>query len=143
MKGKDVIPSEARAQSRVIPSEAPKARSRGIAIVRIEGSAARRMLTRLAVAVAGTLGIATVATGIWIARPVPTLLVTREAGLGVTVDDRHGIPLRSTRASDGSDARWVAYDRIDPDLINAFVAVEDKRFWEHSGVDMLAVGRAM
>ena len=143
MKGKDVVPSEARAQSRVIPSEAPKARGRGIAIVRIEGSAARRMLTRLAVGVAGTLGIATVVTGIWIARPVPTLLVTREAGLGVTVEDRHGIPLRSTRAADGSDARWVAYDRIDPDLINAFVAVEDKRFWEHSGIDMLAVGRAM
>jgi penicillin-binding protein 1C len=63
--------------------------------------------------------------------------------LGLTIEDRHGVPLRSTRAADGSDARWVVYDRIDPDLINAFVAVEDRRFWEHHGIDVLAVGRAL
>lgn len=29
----------------------------------------------------------------------------------------------------------VSYDKLPEDLINAFVSIEDKRFWEHSGVD--------
>ena len=83
------------------------------------------------------------AAGIWISRPIPASTLTPNGALGVTVEDRHGVPLRSTRAADGSDARWIVYDRIDPDLINAFVAVEDKRFWDHHGVDAVAVARAL
>ena len=30
---------------------------------------------------------------------------------------------------------WVKYDEIPEDLINATVAIEDQRFWTHSGVD--------
>lgn len=30
---------------------------------------------------------------------------------------------------------WVEYDQIPKDLINAIVAIEDKRFWDHNGVD--------
>jgi penicillin-binding protein 1C len=89
-----------------------------------------------------TLGVGAVAGGIFIAVPIRPATLARDASLGVTVEDRHGVPLRSTRAANGSDARWVVYDRVDPDLINAFVAVEDKRFWEHAGIDVLAVGRA-
>ena len=91
------------------------------------------------------LGVAAVlvAAAVWVACPVPADALARDGGQGVTIEDRNGIPLRSTRASDGSDARWVPYDRIDPDLINAFVAVEDRRFWDHHGVDARAIGRAL
>jgi penicillin-binding protein 1C len=95
------------------------------------------------VSVAVTLGVTVTAAGLWLARPLPPAVLSRDAGLGVTIEDRHGVALRSTRAVDGSDARWVAYDRVDPDLINAFVAVEDKRFWDHPGIDVLAAGRAL
>ena len=30
---------------------------------------------------------------------------------------------------------WVAYEEIPANMINATVAIEDKRFWEHDGVD--------
>lgn len=30
---------------------------------------------------------------------------------------------------------WVTYDQLPKNLINATVAIEDKRFWEHNGVD--------
>ncbi len=30
---------------------------------------------------------------------------------------------------------YVEYDQLPQDLVNAFVAVEDKRFWDHHGVD--------
>ena len=32
---------------------------------------------------------------------------------------------------------WVNYDEIPVDMINAAVAIEDKRFWEHDGVDWM------
>lgn len=32
---------------------------------------------------------------------------------------------------------WVNYDEIPDDMINACVAIEDKRFWEHEGVDWI------
>src|SRR5690349_21157515 len=62
---------------------------------------------------------------------------------GVTILDRHDLALRATRAADGSSARWVPYDQIDVDVINAFVTIEDQRFWEHSGVDWRATARAI
>lgn len=31
---------------------------------------------------------------------------------------------------------WIKYENIPKDLINAFVAIEDHRFWEHSGIDI-------
>ncbi len=36
----------------------------------------------------------------------------------------------------GSENRlWVSYKNIPENLINAFVAIEDQRFWDHNGVD--------
>ena len=32
-------------------------------------------------------------------------------------------------------ASYTSFDELPPHLINAFVAIEDKRFWDHSGVD--------
>jgi penicillin-binding protein 1C len=101
------------------------------------------MAQRSVMAVLALVCLGFVALGVWLARPIPIALVSRDGALGVTIEDRHGVTLRSTRATDGSDARWVVYDRVDPDLINAFVAVEDKRFWDHPGIDVLAVGRAL
>jgi penicillin-binding protein 1C len=56
--------------------------------------------------------------------------------------DRAGLPLRSTRAGDGHLRRWVPLAEMDPDLIAAFLAVEDYRFYEHLGVDPRALARA-
>ena len=38
---------------------------------------------------------------------------------------------------------WASYDNIPQNLINATVAIEDKRFWEHSGVDWVRTTSAM
>ena len=58
-------------------------------------------------------GILMVAAGIWISRPIPPAVLAPSGALGLTIEDRHGVPLRSTRAADGTDARWVVYERID------------------------------
>lgn len=37
----------------------------------------------------------------------------------------------------------ISYDDIPIDMINAFIASEDERFWEHNGFDIFAFSRAM
>jgi penicillin-binding protein 1C len=91
----------------------------------------------------GIAALAVAALGAWIAWPLPDELLSHDRATGLTIVDRHGAPLRTTRAADGAAAAWVPYDRIDPDLITAFVAVEDRRFWDHHGVDARAALRAV
>ena len=100
----------------------------------------RRKLRLLALAILA-LGSPVVGLLLWLAWP-PALQLDGTQRSAITIEDRHGLPLRSTRTADGSRARWVPLERIDPDLINAFVAVEDRRFWEHGGIDVRAVARA-
>lgn len=38
---------------------------------------------------------------------------------------------------------WVSYTQIPENLVDAFVAVEDKRFWSHNGVDIWRTGKAV
>ncbi|ACF01333.1 penicillin-binding protein 1C [Rhodopseudomonas palustris TIE-1] len=61
----------------------------------------------------------------------------------VTVVDRHGKLLRAYAMADG---RWRlpvdASTEVDPRYLKLLFAYEDKRFYQHHGVDPLAVGRA-
>jgi len=44
----------------------------------------------------------------------------------------------------GSEARTlVSYDEIAPSMRQAIVAIEDRRFWEHDGIDLRGIGRAL
>ena len=37
----------------------------------------------------------------------------------------------------------IPYNKISPYLVKALVATEDERFYEHSGIDFIALGRAI
>ena len=71
-------------------------------------------------------------------------LPLREANdVSATIVDRHGKLLRAYAMPDG---RWrlpvhVASD-IDPTYLKLLLAYEDRRFYSHRGVDLLALGRA-
>ncbi|QDX91165.1 Multimodular transpeptidase-transglycosylase [Brevibacillus laterosporus] len=41
------------------------------------------------------------------------------------------------------DREYVTIDKVPKKLVDAFVAVEDKRFFEHNGVDMIRIGGAI
>jgi penicillin-binding protein 1A len=44
----------------------------------------------------------------------------------------------------GSEARTlVGYDEIAPSMRHAIVAIEDRRFWEHDGIDLRGIARAL
>lgn len=38
---------------------------------------------------------------------------------------------------------YVTYDKLPQDYINAVIAVEDRRFFDHNGVDLISIGRAV
>ena len=58
------------------------------------------------------------------------------------VFDREGNPLRGFRGTSGGWTFWVSNRDVNPWVERAFIAVEDKRFRFHSGVDVAAVFRA-
>jgi penicillin-binding protein 1C len=102
----------------------------------------RPRLRRVAAAILLTGATAALSTAAWVSSPIPPGLLRSGLEPGTVLRDREGRVLRDARAIDGSRRRWVALDRMDPDLLAAFLAVEDRRFYRHHGVDPLAAARA-
>lgn len=100
----------------------------------------RRLRIAAAVIAGGCLAIL-LGMAVYVAWPLPEGLTQRPV-TGIRIEDRHGLVLRSTRAGDGRLQRWMSLDELDPDLIAAFLAVEDHRFFDHHGVDLRALVRA-
>src|SRR6478609_825726 len=58
------------------------------------------------------------------------------------LEDRQGELLSASIAADGQ-WRFPELDTIPEKFSKALVAYEDKRFWNHPGVDLLSIGRAI
>jgi penicillin-binding protein 1C len=73
---------------------------------------------------------------------LPTYDTVRSAHLsseGVLLD-RHGELLHEMRVDmSGRRLDWVTLDQVSPALLRAVVRAEDKRFYDHKGVDWLAI----
>jgi penicillin-binding protein 1C len=65
-----------------------------------------------------------------------TIPVSRE------VVDRNGAVLRTYATPDGYWRLGVTLDEVDPQFLQMLFAYEDKRFEQHSGVDLIALARA-
>ncbi|MBX3146506.1 MAG: penicillin-binding protein 1C [Gemmatimonadales bacterium] len=102
----------------------------------------RRFRPRRLLRLARWSGLAALALGAWIHWPVDRARLAPPVGDEIVLLARDGSPLRATRADDGSRRRWLPLAEIDPDLLVAFVAAEDRRFYEHHGVDPAALLRA-
>ena len=63
-------------------------------------------------------------------------------GFATTVYDSAG-NLTDTLVMAGSNRDPVTYEELPRDLINAFVAIEDARFWDHNGIDPRSILRAV
>ena len=62
----------------------------------------------------------------------------------LVIKDRHGTVLRDTPSSETETrAKWVKLEDISWNMVSAVLAAEDRRFFDHNGVDPLAVARAM
>lgn len=69
-------------------------------------------------------------------------LPDRATSWSTVVEYRDGTPAHVFLAKDDKWRLPVALDRVDPAFVEALVALEDKRFWDHDGVDPRAILRA-
>ncbi|PYO37925.1 MAG: penicillin-binding protein 1C, partial [Gemmatimonadetes bacterium] len=100
---------------------------------------------KMIIAVTALGAAVTAAAGItaWIAAPLPAGLRDPGPVPSVTLDDRNGQVLRTTRSSEGSRGGWIPLAELDPKILQAFLAVEDHRFYAHHGVDVRGLARAV
>jgi len=61
----------------------------------------------------------------------------------VEVLDRNGLLLRAYTVADGRWRLGTRLDRVDPSYVDMLIAYEDKRFYRHGGVDLIAMSRAV
>lgn len=93
------------------------------------------LITLLALAVCGWWGVP------WLV-PLPEALLKPPPASTLYLA-RDGTPLRHLLNEDGTrSAPPVKFSEIPPLLIHAVLAAEDKRFFSHGGIDLIAVGRA-
>lgn len=63
-------------------------------------------------------------------------------GFSTTVLDNQGNEIESLAAS-GANRQYVPIEEIPEDLQDAFVAIEDERFYQHNGIDLRGIARAV
>lgn len=100
-------------------------------------------LRKLAIAAASAAAVVGLSWGALesLDRAFPPPLDTRTA-LSAEVVDSDGAVLRAYAAKDGAWRFTTELENVDPEFVKMLVAYEDKRFFEHDGVDVLALLRA-
>ena len=91
----------------------------------------------------GVVAAGLVSFAVWMAVPLPRSLAAPGPVPTLVLLDRHGQPLRATRAAEGSRGGWTSLGELDPKILQSFLAVEDRRFYNHPGIDVRALGRAL
>ncbi len=57
--------------------------------------------------------------------------------------DRNGLPLGTILTRDQENTAVVPLEQISPQFINAIIAAEDKRYYQHGAIDIKALGRSL
>ncbi|RWM90831.1 MAG: penicillin-binding protein 1C [Mesorhizobium sp.] len=103
----------------------------------------RKFLRRSAITAISVAGLLTLAAAtLWqldraFPPPLPAALT-----VSTEVQDRDGQLLRAFATPDGYWRLATRLDQVDKQFVDMLVTYEDKRFWDHQGVDVLALARA-
>ena len=102
-----------------------------------------KALSRIAIAAAGGAIFVALAWGglEWADRAYPPPIASAFP-VSTEVVDRDGALLRAFATPDGRWRLATSLDAVDQQFVKMLVAYEDKRFWDHEGVDVLALLRA-
>lgn len=101
--------------------------------LRLPSSALRLPAAAAALLIAGSVG--------WIVWHAETRLVERRGSQLLL--DRRGQYLGEVAGAGGALGHWPLPDDLPDKLVRATLETEDRRFFQHAGVDVRAVGRAM
>ena len=97
------------------------------------------------VLIIGVVGVSTVVgavKGILASAPDISAVDVIPTGFSTTVLASDGSEI-ATLVAEGSNRRSVTLDEIPKDLQHAVVAIEDERFYEHNGIDLKGIARAL
>ncbi|MBQ7065791.1 MAG: transglycosylase domain-containing protein, partial [Lachnospiraceae bacterium] len=92
------------------------------------------------IVIGGCMGIG-MFKGILASAPDISSLNVVPSGYATVVYDANGKQITKL-ISENSNRSYVSRELIPQDLADAFVAVEDQRFYEHNGIDIYGIGRA-
>ncbi|MGE0665440.1 MAG: transglycosylase domain-containing protein [Sphingomonadales bacterium] len=105
------------------------------------GSWKRTLLAWMLAIAAGAVGILLLIAVWWVIDlPDVDKTLAQKRPPAVTILDRHGAQIA---AYGGVGGEWVPYRRMPVNLRKAVLAIEDRRFFEHEGVDFWGVVRAV
>lgn len=94
-------------------------------------------------AIAGIVALLVLAAAVSVVMTqLPSYDELRRSPVGQTVQvlARDGSPIVTLGPSYG---RWLSFSEIPPAMAEAMLAVEDRRFWRHPGIDPVGVARAL
>lgn len=99
----------------------------------------------ICIIVAGVVGVSTgvgAVKGILASAPDISEIDVIPTGYSTTVLASDGSEI-ATLVAEGSNRQYVTLDEIPEDLQHAVVAIEDERFYEHNGIDLKGIARAL
>ncbi len=103
----------------------------------------RARYARLVRYAAGLALTVVTAGALWVRlQPLPPGLLDLADPASTVIIDRHGEVLYESRSVFGTRNLRLAAGALPPQLVNATLAAEDARFFRHTGVDPVAIGRA-
>ncbi|HLP18179.1 MAG TPA: penicillin-binding protein 1C, partial [Bacteroidota bacterium] len=74
--------------------------------------------------------------------PLDRGIFRRDELQSMTITDYRGVLLRQTLNDEQGRAHWMPLTHIAPEMLQATIAIEDKRFYSHPGIDLAAILRA-
>lgn len=93
-------------------------------------------------------GLGGIVLSIGVVRCTPYLIPIRAEAItqdhqAWVLSDRNGLPLGTLLSRDQEHTMGVALDQVSPQFIQAILAAEDSRFYQHGPVDLAALARAI
>ena len=92
----------------------------------------------------GAVAVIAIVTAMWVRLgPIPPELLDVSDAASTVVVARQGVPLYEALSGDGTRSIRLEAGRLPPMLAAATVAAEDRRFYSHTGIDPIAIVRAV
>ena len=107
--------------------------------MRVRSKALRRLTAAAAV---GAAALAVAVAALWTLDRIFPPPLPQELTVSAEVLDRNGQLLRAFATPDGYWRLSTGLDQVDRNFADMLITYEDKRFWNHEGIDLLALGRA-
>src|SRR5713226_2735376 len=90
---------------------------------------------------AAALMATTISAAAWL-RLGPIPAIEESHFTSTLILDRNGVPISEPLSASGNRGEWMRVADLPPNIVQATLAAEDRRFYSHVGIDPAAVVRA-